>query len=125
MLFDFQQKKKMREFFYSPIVVVLALLIALYALYSTWSIYRKLLQTRHDAELVQAQVLTLEARNQKLDTNIQDLQTQSGVEKEIRTKFGVAKPGEQEAVIYDDASSTSGATNKTSWWQKFIGFFGF
>ncbi len=125
-MFDFQQKKKMRDFFYSPIVVGVVALIALYAVYSTWSIYHKLSETERDAERVQLEVLALEARSQKLDADIQSLETSSGVEKQIRSKFGVAKPGEELAVIVQGSGFSSGVDiAPRSWWRRMFGFLGF
>src|SRR5579872_3576794 len=107
---DFHQKNKLRKFFYSRVVLVIVLLVAAYSLYSTWSIYRKMVQSRKDVEQEQSQLLALEAEEQDLNQEIADLKTSQGVEKEIRAKFGVAKPGEDMAVIVDDSSATSTAT---------------
>ena len=124
-MFDFRQKNKFRKFFYSPVVVVIFVIIASYTLYSTWSLYLKLAQSRQDLEKSQKQLLALASKNNQLDSQINELQTDQGVEKEIRSKFGIAKPGENMAVIVSDGeTSTTSDSNNESFFQKFLHFLG-
>ena len=123
---DFQQKNKIRRILYSRPVVIIIVIIALYSLYSTWSIYEKMVQSREAMEKSEKELLTLATKNNQLDADISQLQTSDGVEKEIRNKFGVAKPGENMAVIVsdDDASSSATSTHQ-SFLERIKHFFGF
>jgi cell division protein FtsB len=124
-MFDFQQKNKIRKFFYSRPVVAIVLVIAIYALYSTWSIYEKMVQSHQILVESQQQLLALSAKGVQLDGQISELQTQDGKEREIRSKFGEAKPGESMAVIVSDTDSSSTATSTSqSMWHRFLHFFG-
>lgn len=124
-MFDFQQKNKLKRIFYSPIVVGIFIVLAVYALYSTWSVYSKMVQSRKDMEKSQKALLILATKNSQLDSEIGELQTNEGVEKEIRSKFGVAKSGESVAVIVaDNSASTSINTTSLSLWSKIKQFFG-
>lgn len=124
-MLDFQQKTKIRKFFYSRPVVAIILTIALYSIYSTWSIYEKMVESRKRMEKTQIELLALSARGTQLDTAIGELQTQDGKEREIRSKFGQAKSGESMAIIVpDNDSSTTTSSVGRSAWSKFLHFFG-
>ena len=124
-MLDFQQKNKIRKYLYSRPVVIIVLVIAVYSLYSTWSIYRKMAESKAKMEESEQQLLALSAKSTAIDTQIGELQTQDGVEREIRSKFGEAKSGENMAVIVPDSGTSSAATTtKASGWSKFLHFFG-
>lgn len=126
IMFDFQQKNKIRKFLYSRPVVALVLLVSAYFLYSTWSIYQKMVQSREKVLISQKQLLALSAKSTELDTSLADLQTQEGIEKEIRSKFGQAKVGENMAVIIPDKDvSTTSAKAQQTFFSKIKHFFGF
>ena len=124
-MIDFQQKKKIYRVLYSPAVVIVLLLGAVYALYSTWSLYQKYVQSRREVEVMQQNTLNLQSKNRDVDSQINNLHTTAGIEKEIRAKYGVAKPDEHMAVIVstDDEATTS--VSKQTIWQRIKYFFGF
>ena len=124
-MLDFQKKKKVRQILYSPWVSGIVVIIALYAVYSTWSVYQKYVQSKSQLTKSESQVLALDRQNTTLDGQISALQTPQGVEDEIRSKYGMAKTGEALAVISESNTSAGTATTTQTWWQKFIGFFGF
>ena len=122
---DYKQKNKLKSILYSPVVVVLLALLALYCIYSTYTIYSKLAKSRQDLEVAQRQELALDAQNTQMDEQIASLETPTGKEDEIRTKFGEAKAGESMAIIVSsDATSSPGTTTET-FWDKVKHFFGF
>jgi len=67
----------------------------------------------HDAE---RQYRALEDRKNKLQANLQALDTPLGQDAAIRTAFGVARPGEEVIVVVPPAAATT--TPDKSWWQK-------
>ena len=122
---DFQQKSKIRKYLYSPVVVGLVLLLTLYAVYSTLSVYQKYAQSRRDMAKAEAKLIELEAKSTELQEQANTLQTQAGIEEEIRAKYGVAKPDERMAVIVtDDHATTSTAEKNSSLWDKVLQFLG-
>ncbi len=125
-MMDFQKKKKIRSVLYSPLVVGLVGLVALYAVYSTFSVYEKMAKSRDDMEASQKSLLALDQKNQQIDNEISDLQTSQGLEKEIREKFGVAKPDERVAVIVPDGAGGAATTSapQSSMWNRIRQFFG-
>jgi len=73
-----------------------------------------------------AQLLELEATRDGLEAEIARLNTDRGLEEELRKKFQVVKSGEQALVIVDTGGApTDEAPAEKSLWGKFIGFFGF
>ena len=123
-MLDFQRKKKFRQILYSPLVAGIAVIIALYALYSTWAVYQKYVQSKHQLGQTESDVLALDKQNTDLDTQLGALQTTEGVENEIRTKYGMAKAGEALAVISDDDSTGTSTESTQTWWQRFLDFIG-
>jgi hypothetical protein len=124
-MLDYKQKNKLKNILYSPLVVCLLACLALYCIYSTWTIYSKLEKSRQDLVLAQKQLLTLDAQNTGLDQQISSLQTTAGKEDEIRTKYGEAKAGESMAVIVESDATSSLGTSTESFWVKVEHFFGF
>ena len=84
-----------------------------------------MVKSRNNVEQVQKELLILAQKDQELDKDIGDLQTKEGVEKEIRSKFGVAKFDESVVVIVSDNINEYNSGSKSpSFWQKFKDFFG-
>jgi hypothetical protein len=71
-------------------------------------------------------MIVLEEKNRLLENKINELNSPSGIEREIRDKFAVAKNGEKVVVIVEDKESTSTEVYKEkTTWQKVLEFFGF
>jgi hypothetical protein len=72
------------------------------------------------------EMIVLEEKNRLLENKINELNSPSGIEREIRDKFAVAKNGEKVVVIVEDKESTSTEVYKEkTTWQKVLEFFGF
>lgn len=65
----------------------------------------------------------LEDRKKILEENLSRIQTDEGLEFEIRKKFNVARAGESVAIIVDEESTPSDSAISPSFWQKFKNFF--
>lgn len=124
MMLDFQRKKRFRQILYSPLVAGIAVVIALYAIYSTFSVYRKYVQSKSELSQSEAGMLALDKQNTDLDSQLRALQTPQGIEDEIRTKYGMAKTGEALAVISDDEPVPQTGSTTETWWRKFLDFMG-
>ena len=99
-------------------------IIVLFAIHSTWVIYTKQRESEALKEVVEKQSGQLTARDEQLKNNIASLNTQYGVEQEIRAKFNVAKPNEDVAVVLDSTIATGTASStSSSFWQKVLNFF--
>jgi hypothetical protein len=106
------------------ILIVLALaVIASFLLFSNWKIFQKFKDSVSFRQTAEANLKDESGRETQLKIKVTELQTESGLEKEIRERFPVAKPGEEVIMIIpgnnSEATSDSGA-NSGGWWQKFL-----
>lgn len=115
---DFQGRSLRRRLLYSPMMVIILGLVILLLARPVYNIIRKSLAVRQEKQEAAAQLSELEARQAFLNTEIGKLETERGVEGEIRRKFAVAKVGERVIVVVATGTPTSSASTTKSWWQK-------
>lgn len=123
-MLDFQQKRKLRAFIYNKITLSVFFVIVLISLFSTFNVWRKKVESQKLTESSESKVAELEARKVFIDDQIVKLNTEEGIEEEIRSKFSVAKEGEKVVVVVnDDLDNNIETEEKRSLWQKFLDFF--
>lgn len=114
-MYDFQRKRNIRKFMYSPLVLIAMLVLFLILVSGVWGVYSKARISRLNLEREKTELAKLAVRQQKLSTSIEYLKTEQGVEDEIRTKFRAVKDGEKIAVIINtNTTSTSSITSSTT-----------
>jgi len=119
-MLEFQEKRKIKRFFYSRVVLVCLFILILLLLKMVWSVYEKQALTKDNLAKTAASFEGLQAREKMLSSSIDKLKTDSGIEQEIREKYGLVKPGEEVIVIVDGEGSTSSepVSSEISFWQK-------
>ena len=123
-MLDYGQKRKFRSFLYNRYILGFLGLLVILAIHSTWNVYQKQRESVALLRVAEDQSSVLKAREQELQTKIASLQTEQGMEEEIRSKFNVAKPGENVVVVLDQSdSATSTSTTTISFWQSILNFF--
>jgi cell division protein FtsB len=126
IMLDFQQKWKAKSFLYSRGVRIFLAIVALYSIYSTYTVYKKKQESAGDVVKAEQRLLALSAKNTVLLEDIDRLQTEEGLEAEIRNKYSVAKGSEQVVVLVEEEPlPPATTTEEKSIWSKFKGFFGF
>lgn len=117
---EFQEKRKLKKYLYSKVVLVIFLAIIIWLLCSVWNVYKKQDMTRDNLAKTAASLEGLQAREKMLTGEIQKLKTDVGIEEEIREKYGLIKPGEEVIVIVDNDEGGNVVKNTTStgFWQK-------
>lgn len=100
-MLDFQQKKKLRKAMYSKVVLFILSISALFLGNATWNVYQKYSEARQNEEIVSNEIQKLQERESDLSVDIARLNTERGVEEELRKRFGVAKKGEEVMVIVE------------------------
>lgn len=100
-MLDFQQKKKLRKAMYSKVVLFILSIVALFLGNATWNVYQKYSEARQNEEIVSNEIQKLQERESDLSVDIARLNTERGVEEELRKRFGVAKKGEEVMVIVE------------------------
>lgn len=117
-MFDFHEKRRFRNVFYAKTTLLFLCVVILVLVYAAFGAYQKETET-HKRWKERATVLDeLRGREAALQAELERLDTDKGIESEIRNKFDVAKDGEQVIVIVDD-----GEDDKTPIVQKKKGFF--
>ncbi len=109
---------------YSRITIFLLLIAVIFLGRSTYHIYSKEKLSAENYATVQSSLDDLKKRENMLDAEIKRLNTERGVEEEIRSKFSVAKPGET-VVLVINSTNTASTLNKanSSLWAKFKSLF--
>jgi cell division protein FtsB len=105
-MYDFQQKKKIKKTLYSPIVLLLLAIIFVMLLRGVWGVYKKSQISYENLERERNELNKLAEREKTLNSSIEYLKTEQGIEDEIRTKFRAVKDGEQVAVIINEGTTT-------------------
>jgi cell division protein FtsB len=123
-MFDFQQKRQIRKVIYSRVTLFVLFVLVILLGRATYDIYIKNQLSQTDYNSVKKEYDDLTSRQAMLDSEIARLNTQAGIEEEIRGRFSVAKPGEEIITVVDDESTgTPESSSDQSLWQKFTGLF--
>ena len=122
---DFQQKRKFKKIIYSKLSFLVLFIFIIFLARSTYDIYKKSKLSFDNYSMVKNDYDNLNTRKNMLESEIDRLKTENGIEEEIRSKFNVAKPGETVVVIIDGSSSTStNAKNSDGgFWSNLWGLF--
>ena len=119
------QDRRQKKFFLWLAVAVLAVLIAV-VLRGAWGAFFKERESRFYRNDATSRMLALEERERTLKADMKRLNTDSGLEAEIRKRFNVVKEGEKVIVLIDaPASGETGEFPKEGIWQRIKEWFGF
>jgi cell division protein FtsB len=101
-MLQFYQKRSLRGWLHSPLSLGLLGLIILFMIsvvFQRYSIEQEMVAKRVEAE---KRLQDLEARRAELETKVEYLSNERGIEAEMRRNFDVARPGEQVVIILDE-----------------------
>lgn len=124
-MFDFYQKRKLREVLNSRITQALLFVLIGLMGYSAYGRYEIAMEMQDRREVAEAEVQALQERKTELKERVDYLSSERGQEAELRRQFDVALPGEQVVVIVEEESEEdeilplSTSTNKSNkkWYQ--------
>lgn len=124
-MLGFHEKRKIRNILYSKPVLVILGLVVLFFLSTVWGAFKKERDTQKIKEQRIEVLESLEEREGILSKEIDRLDTERGVEEEIRAKFEVARGGEGVIVIVNskDNEEASITPKKKSLWGKMLDIF--
>lgn len=117
---ELELRQKFRKRIYSlPALLLLSLLtvVLIRAGYSIWMTER---ESAKEVDILREEVSILAKREGFLKGSIDKLNTDEGVEEEIKSKFNVARPGERVAVIVDPLETEATSTPLIRPWYKRI-----
>lgn len=110
-----------------PTLLILAV-ITLFAVNGAWEVYKKADRAHDERDKAHAQLQELQEQKASLKTDIEALQSQRGIDAQVRKKYGVVKEGEEVVVIVDgqQGSGQNDADNTSqSWWDELTSWFEF
>lgn len=124
-MFDFHEKRKLKQFLYSKVTLAVLTIVVLLLLNSVWNIFLKERETSVIRKKLEREFLELKEREVLLREEIERLSTPRGIEEEIRSKFEVAKEGEETMVIVDPGREDNADTDdsKKSFWSRLFNIF--
>ena len=114
-MFDFHEKRKIRRIVYSKTVFVLLVCLAVFLSTAVYHRYVVATDTKEKLEERRVDLEALQLRAEVLNTKVEYLENERGIEEELRNRFDVAKEGEQVVVIIDDRENREPtATSETN-----------
>jgi cell division protein FtsB len=103
-MFDFHEKRRIRSFLYSKVVVGIFFLLSILL---SISVYNRFVVTEDMKAKLDARRVTLEelqGRALMLESKVKYLENDRGVEEELRNRFDVAKQGEKVVILIEPVS---------------------
>jgi cell division protein FtsB len=86
--------------------VLLLCAVAYFLARGAWDMYGKFASAAAARATAEAQVVELEGRRASIESEVEALSTERGIETAVRERYGVARPGEGEIAIVRQSSST-------------------
>ncbi len=103
-MFDFHEKRKIRNVLYSwPVVIVLLFLTVLLSA-SAFNHYSVTKELKAKLEVKEAELSEMESRARVIETKVEYLKNERGIEEELRNNFDAIKEGEQAVIIINNVN---------------------
>lgn len=109
-MFDFHEKRKIRKVVYSRFFIAGLFIITAVIMMSAYERFRIEREMAAKLELRTLELEALSTRATSLEERVEHMQNERGIEEELRTRFDVAREGEQVVVILDEQDSSKSAT---------------
>jgi cell division protein FtsB len=117
---NFQQKSGWKNILESrPVLILLGILLVFF----TWGVIGftgKMSATKENKEIAENKLLELRDKSAELSANVAKLNTESGVEEEIREKYALAKEGEGLIMVVEDKNKPVEVEKKPGWVSSFF-----
>jgi len=121
------RKRRKKRGAYLKLVIVVLLVFFLILIKASSNVYNKNVRAKENLEEIQKKFEDLKSREKNLSMEIEVLNTERGVDEEIRSKFRVAKEGEKIIFLINppETSNNSEFDTEISFWSKVWKFLGF
>ena len=119
---DFRKKRQLKRTLYSTGAVAILGMIVFFLGYATWDVYQKAKMTDEKRQEVLRELNRLKEQEATLQGQLKRLQTNRGIEEEVRAKFNVEKGGKKVVTIAPPKKGGgSGPPQATPWWKRIFG----
>ncbi|OGI88453.1 hypothetical protein A2995_01465 [Candidatus Nomurabacteria bacterium RIFCSPLOWO2_01_FULL_33_24] len=102
----FQENNKSNKIIYSRIILFFLILISIFLAYNLLEKFKDHQETTSAKRIAKEKLEELEKQESNLQSKIINLQTEQGIEEDIREKFRVGKEGEELIIIIEDQNSS-------------------
>ena len=120
----FEEKREIKRTLYSKPILLALFIVIIFLSRAVWHNYQGFAVSRDNRQAVEFEKKELENRIADLDKYIKNLETERGVEGELRDKFGVAKSDEEVIILVDSPETATGTQNiKKGFWSSLFGWF--
>jgi len=111
---NYQEKRKLRKVIHSNATIILLFIVFIVLGISTARIFLKSRLAFINSSKIEKELSALTDKRDKLRKELEKLQSEAGMEEEIRKKFNVAKSGEEVLLIMDKDGGNGTDTKKES-----------
>jgi len=123
-MFDFYEKRKLKVLLGSPYVQAVVFLITVFVAWNAFTRFQIASEMADRREQVEIEAAVLQERKDSLETEVNYLSDERGIEAELRRQFDVAKDGEKVVVIVEEEETEevetiplAPSTNEKRWYQ--------
>lgn len=102
---NLQRRNKKFLWIHSKLALTASALLVVLMIWSVFGLIGKAQDTHNNKKIAEDKIKQLRNQKGKLIQDIEKLNTEQGIEENIRNKFGLAKEGEGMVVIVDDKNS--------------------
>ncbi|MCC7004308.1 hypothetical protein IT397_00065 [Candidatus Nomurabacteria bacterium] len=122
---NFEAKNRIKKLLYSKFTLVLLFILLMYLFQSTYDIYVKSVESKNNKNMAEKELEDLKLRQETVSSGIESLNTNIGLEEEVRGKFDVVKENENMLIIVDRSSTSSNQNGigKGGFWSWFSDIF--
>lgn len=118
---ELEKRRKTRRNIRSLPVLIASLVVCLFLVRGAYGIFKKSRQANAERDALAAKLEDLKTRETELEGDLTKLATPAGVEEEIKSKFNVAKAGENVAIIVEPSNAESTTTiEKSPWYSRLL-----
>ena len=119
---DFKRRMIIRSILYSPITAGILIVVIIFAAHSTIKVFGTYMTAKKEYAAALDAFTKLQKREASLKAKIEALETERGIEEEIRNKFGFAKEGEEVIVIVEPPTTVATSSTRVAHTSNFLGF---
>ncbi|MDQ3089661.1 MAG: septum formation initiator family protein [bacterium] len=117
---ELQKKQILKRRMYSIPALILLLVLVLLTVRGTWQVLEKRAESIKYVEALEERSKILEERKRELDEEVDYLETEAGIDEEIKERFNVAKMGEKVVIIVDPKPiATTTLSEDVPWYKRF------
>lgn len=109
-MFDFHEKRKIRSWLFSYPAIAVLLILSFFLAGSVHERYQKERETAAKRDERAAELDALRARTDALEAQVAFMQSERGIEEEIRSRYDAVRDGERMVVIVPHEAALAAST---------------